>query len=483
MMGILPRSLFWRLVWVLLAGLIITQLLSAALNYEERDQLLLHASGIQSAERIGDTVHLLDSLNGEERKHVASLLSVPPQFVSLDRSPVDIDVKAGENPQVRQFQHMLQNTLGQKRQMRVIRNVAQNVTAANEEPHTPGYGRRRAMMEGREFTPGMYHFSPGHPGAMGATGTFFLVQVRLQDGQWVTFETYVPKTSASLSLRLLATLLLLFLAVSVLSFIAVRWITRPLHALASAADALGRDINRPLLPETGPTEVRQAAHAFNQMQARLKRFIQDRSHIFAAMSHDLKTPITRLRLRAEMLDDAGQRERFEKDLKEMEAMVSQTLEFMGGLDGAQFGTQPRQAIDIMALLESLQADYEEVGQKVTINGHTRIPYMGVAPLLKRCLANLLDNAIFYGQEARIVVEDSPTCLTLSIQDEGQGIPEEEHEKAFEPFYRLEGSRNRETGGTGLGLTIARNIAHSHGGEISLHNLPQGGLEVWLKLPR
>lgn len=474
-MGILPRSLFWRLVWVLLAGLIITQLLSAALNYEERDQLLLRASGIQSAERIGDTVRLLDSLSGEERKRIVSLLSVPPQFVTLGRSPVDMDDTAGQNPQVRQFQHMLQNTLDPKRQIRVVLNTA----PVNEEPRTPGYGRRRAMMEGREFTPGMYHFSPGHRGAMGATGTFFLVQVQLQDGQWVTFDTYVPKTSASLSQRLLATLLLLFIAVALLSFIAVRWITRPLHTLANAADALGQDINHPSLPETGPTEVRQAAYAFNRMQARLKRFIQDRSHIFAAMSHDLKTPITRLRLRAEMLDDASQRERFEKDLKEMEAMVSQTLEFMRGLDGAQ----PRQAIDIMALLESLQADYEEVGQKVTINGHTHTPYMGVAPLLKRCLANLLDNAIFYGQEARIVVEDSPTCLTLNIQDEGQGIPEAEHEKAFEPFYRLEGSRNRETGGTGLGLTIARNIAHSHGGEVTLHNLPQGGLEVWLKLPR
>lgn len=478
-MAILPRSLFWRLVWVLLAGLIITQLLSAALNDEERDQLLLRASGMQSAERIGDTVRLLDSLSGEERKRIVSLLSVPPQVVTLGRSPVEMDDTAGQNPQVRQFQHMLQNTLEPKRQIRVVLNTA----PVNEEPRTPGYGRRRAMMEGREFTPGMYHFSPGHRGAMGATGTFFLVQIQLQDGQWVTFDTYVPKNSASLSRRLLATLLLLFVAVALLSFIAVRWITRPLHTLANAADALGQDINHPSLPETGPTEVRQAAYAFNRMQARLKRFIQDRSHIFAAMSHDLKTPITRLRLRAEMLDDANQQERFEKDLKEMEAMVSQTLEFMRGLDGAQFGTQPRQAIDIMALLESLQADYAEAGHTITLSGHTQNTYLGVAPLLKRCLTNLLDNAIFYGQEARVVVKDSPTCLTLSIQDQGQGIPEAEHEKAFEPFYRLEGSRNRETGGTGLGLTIARNIAHSHGGEVTLHNLPQGGLEVRLKLPR
>jgi len=273
--------------------------------------------------------------------------------------------------------------------------------------------------------------------------------------------------------------MVLLAAVLSLSLVAVRWVTRPLHVLAAAADELGRDIHRPPLPEQGPLEVRRAAHAFNTMQTRLVRYIQDRSRILAAMSHDLKTPITRLRLRAELLEDEDLRQRFEKDLLEMEAMVSQTLDFMRGLDSRE----AMQAIDIMALLESLQADYQEMGRSVSIQGRTSQPVNGMPLLLKRCIANLFDNAILYGKRARVQVEEGAAELIIRIGDEGPGLPEEELEKVFEPFYRLESSRNRETGGTGLGLSIARNIALAHGGELHLRNSPQGGLEALLSLPR
>jgi signal transduction histidine kinase len=265
----------------------------------------------------------------------------------------------------------------------------------------------------------------------------------------------------------------------VLSYVAVRWVTRPLHVLATAAEALGKDINAPALPEEGPLEIQQAARAFNTMQARLSRFIQDRTRILAAMSHDLKTPITRMRLRADLMDDEELRERFEADLKEMEAMVAHTLEFMRGLGG----NETRQAVDVTALLESLQSDNEEMGRTVRIEGRASRPYVAVVSLLKRCLANLVDNALLYGGRVTVRIEDTPQCLTLRFLDEGPGIPEPELEKVFEPFYRLEQSRSRETGGTGLGLTIARNIAQSHGGDIRLRNRPEGGLEAVLSLPR
>lgn len=472
-MRLLPQSLFGRLMWVLLAGLIVAQLLSAAINFEERDKLLLKTSGIQSAQRIADTVQLLDSLNPTERKRIVAILNVPPQVVTLDRAPMPADEKSANTLQASMFSSVLQSALGDERQIR----VAPSASPLAAGPRGPGYGRRRAMLEGKEFSPGMYRFSQDGGGA--AASVSFVAQVRLLDGSWVTFDTHVPKESASLPLRLLISLVVLLLAVLALSFLAVRWITHPLHVLASAANALGKDINQPPLPESGPTEVRQAARAFNTMQARLARFIQDRTRIFSAMSHDLKTPITRLRLRAEMLDDDEQRQRFEKDLKEMESMVTQTLDFMRGLDSKQV----HQAIDIMALLESLQADYAEMGQQVSIKGITSRPFIGVAPLLKRCLANLLENAIAYGQQAEVVIEDSAERLVLRIRDHGPGIPVSEQEKVFEPFYRLEGSRNRETGGTGLGLTIARSIVQTHGGEIALQNGPQEGLEVVLNLPR
>jgi signal transduction histidine kinase len=279
--------------------------------------------------------------------------------------------------------------------------------------------------------------------------------------------------------RLLLSLVELLAVVFAVTLFAVRWVTRPLKTLAEAAQNLGEDINRPPLDEQGPLEVSRAAHAFNTMQQKLVKFISDRTRIFTAMSHDLKTPITRLRLRTEMLDDAELRAKFANDLQEMEAMVGAALDFMRGLDHQE----PVRPVDVMALLESLQADAREIGSDVRIEGAVRAPYHGHAQALKRCLSNLIDNAVKYGKSATISVEDSAGQLRICVRDEGPGIPEAELERVFDPFYRLEGSRSRSTGGTGLGLTIARNIAQAHGGELVLRNRPAGGLEAVLTLPR
>jgi signal transduction histidine kinase len=301
----------------------------------------------------------------------------------------------------------------------------------------------------------------------------------LRDGSLVTFDSYLSPQEAAMPLRLAATLLVLLGSVIALSLIAVRWVTRPLAALAAAAEKLGEDINRPPLPVEGPAEVRSAAKAFNTMQQRLSRFIADRTRFLAAMSHDLKTPLTRLRLRSEMLDDEALRAKFAKDVQEMESMVAQTLDFMrdAKID------EPAQPVDVMALLESLQTDYEDTGHAVEIAGGAAQPLPGRPRALRRCLTNLLDNAIRYGRRARIEVQDSPAQITIRVLDEGRGIPEEELERAFEPFFRGEASRSRETGGTGLGLGIARNIARAHGGDLVLRNRSGGGLEAQLSLPR
>ena len=457
----LPQSLFGRLVLILIGGLIVAQLLSAAINFAERDRLMFRASGMQSAQRIADIVKLLDSLNPVERQRIVGILSVPPLLVRLAPAP-DAGIASEPGPHLSMFSAVLRIALGDERPMR----IAQSATppeSAQVQPMT--------MMGMRMSASGMHRFQPG--------GMFFRTQVSLLDGSWVLFDTQLPQGAASLPWRLLLTLTVLLAAILLLSPVAVRWVTRPLHVLAVAADELGRDINRPPLPEQGPLEVRRAAQAFNTMQTRLVRYIEDRTRILAAMSHDLKTPITRLRLRAELLEDEELRQRFEKDLLEMEAMVGETLDFMRGLDSRE----AMQLIDIMALLESLQADYEEMGRSVSIAGRASQPINGAPLLLKRCIANLLDNAIVYGKCAHIRVEDGTADLLIRIRDEGPGLAAAELEKVFEPFYRLESSRNRETGGTGLGLSIARNIALAHGGELRLKNSPQGGLEALLRLPR
>lgn len=466
----LPKSLFGRLMLVLSGGLVIAQLLSAAINFAERDRLLVRASGMQPAQRIADIVKLLDSMSLEERRRIVGILNVPPQVVSLDRAPVPEDGAALLTPRGAMFSAVLRESLGDDRLIRVIVREAPSSGPREFSPGSrQGTGARWAGSPG-EVMMGMHRFQPG--------GLAFLTQVRLQDGSWVTFDTLIPQKAASLPWRLFLTLVVLLVTVLVLSFVAVRWLTRPLHVLASAADELGRDINRPPLPEEGPLEVRRAARAFNTMQARLSRFIEGRTRLLTAMSHDLKTPITRMRLRAELLEDEEQRDRFEKDLLEMEAMVTQTLDFMRGL-GSQEALQP---VDVMALLESLQADNEAMGREVIIEGEAKTPCQAVPQLLKRCISNLVDNAILYGKRAHIEVEEKAAELVIRIRDEGPGLSETELEKVFEPFYRIEASRSRETGGTGLGLGIARSIAQTLGGDVHLANSREGGLEAVLTLP-
>jgi signal transduction histidine kinase len=470
----LPDSLFGRLVLVLAGGLLLAQLLSAAINLAERDRLLLTAGGVRHAQRIADVVKLLDPMGPAERQRIVAVLSVPPLILSLHEKPLAESVGPGSGTRAAMFGAMLRASLGQDRAMRVHPG---DPSAQFSRPMAgPGFGRGPGAGPG----PGMMMGGgpDGHrmPPGMGAA---LRTEVQLRDGTWARFDTLLPPASEGVPWRLLLALGVLLAAVLLLSFFAVRWVTRPLHVLATAAEALGRDIHSPKLPEDGPREIRQAAHAFNTMQDRLTRFIEDRTRILAAMSHDLKTPITRMRLRADLMDDDELRRHFEDDLKEMEAMVTHTLEFMRGLGGGE----QRQPVNVMALLESLQSDNEAMGRRVRIEGQADAPYIGVVSLLKRCLANLVDNAVLYGERATVKVEDSASALTIRVRDEGPGIPETELEKVFEPFYRLEGSRSRATGGTGLGLAIARNIARGHGGDITLRNLPEGGLEAVLTLPR
>ena len=455
---LLPSSLFGRLMLVLVTGLVIAQLLSAAINLAERDSALAQVSGMRAAQRIADAVKLLDSMGPADRARVASVLSVPPLAITLDAPPPQTE---GTGPQAAMFSAVLRNALGDDRPFSVsARGAPQEWTS----PRGPPYG-------GGPMMGGMHRGMP--PGASMST------RVRLADGTWVAFETQVSPSEATLPWRLLATLVVLLTAVIVVSYVAVRWITRPIDALAAAADELGRDLHRAPLPETGPVEVRRAARAFNTMQSRLARTIEDRTRILAAMSHDLKTPITRMRLRADLLDDDEARAKFEQDLIEMESMVTEALDFMRGL-----GTQGRaEPVDVMAVLRVIEAQNAEMGRNVTVAGQAGAPYPGRSQLLQRCLSNLVDNAVIYGAAAEVTVEDSPSALVIRVADRGPGIPDDKLEAVFEPFARLEGSRNRATGGTGLGLAIARNIARAHGGDVILRNRAGGGLEAVVTLPR
>jgi signal transduction histidine kinase len=284
-----------------------------------------------------------------------------------------------------------------------------------------------------------------------------------------------------------ATFLAAFVVMTVAAVLLILWavarLMRPVRLLAEAADRLGRDVNAPPLPEGGPSEVATAARAFNVMAGRIRRFVADRTQMLAAIGHDLRTPITRLRLRAEFMDDDEQRRKMLSDLDEMEQMIAATLAF--ARDDA--AAEPASPIDLAALCRTVAdeaADARpELAEAITFDGPERLTVRARPIALKRAIANLVSNALAYGGAARLTLSAREGgAVRLAVEDDGPGIPEAELEGVFAPFKRLEASRNRETGGTGLGLTIARNILRAHGGDVVLANRPGGGLRAVASLP-
>ena len=305
------------------------------------------------------------------------------------------------------------------------------------------------------------------------------VGVRLPDGSSLLYRVTRMAPGAPLPTSLMLNLIVLVVLLVIALYIAARGITRPLSRLASAADNIGRGVRTPKLEEEGARELRNAARAFNTMQDRLHRYLDSRTRVLAAMSHDLKTPLTRLRLQVEtQIEDPALQARFGKELDEMESMVRGALALFRDLNDEE-ALEP---VDMDRLLETIRGEFVEMGKDVTVEGRTLGPVPGKPQALKRCITNLVGNAVNFGTRARILLRDGAQ-LEISVCDEGPGIPPEELEKVFEPFYRLESSRNRDTGGTGLGLSIARDVAQAHGGSLVLRNRSDGGLEARLTLPR
>lgn len=271
---------------------------------------------------------------------------------------------------------------------------------------------------------------------------------------------------------------LLFVFLIALSFWVSTYFTKPLRHLAAAARRLGGDIDSEPMREEGPSEVRDAAVAFNGMQARIRRDMRERTSMLAAITHDLQTPLTRMRLRLEKVDDESLRAKLLEDLRAMREMIDEGLDLARSLDSQE----ALQRVDLDSLLASVCEDAQDAGQDATFEGSTGTTVLCSPTALRRCITNLVNNAVLYGGYARVLGTATGADAVVSVRDGGPGIPADKLDSVFEPFFRLEGSRSRETGGTGLGLTIARNIARRYGGEIALSRPPEGGLEATLTLP-
>ncbi len=304
------------------------------------------------------------------------------------------------------------------------------------------------------------------------------VELPLADGAWLALSAAGGPPPAMSWTPLALRLTLVGAIVALLSVFAARRLAKPLAAFARAAERLGLDPQAPALAEQGPTELRIAIRAFNRMQERLRRFVDDRTRMLAAISHDLRTPLTRLRLRAELIEESDQQRRMLADLAAMSEMIDATLSFARD-DAAQ---EARIATDLATLVEGVCEDAAEAGENVCyLGGGAAIVLCG--PLaLRRALSNLIDNAVKYGGVARVRLAVAAGEASVAIDDDGPGIPAGEREVVFQPFYRREASRNPETGGAGLGLAVARTIARAHGGDIALTDRPEGGLRATLRLP-
>lgn len=303
--------------------------------------------------------------------------------------------------------------------------------------------------------------------------------LKLADGAPLTLRVQPPR------LRPSATVLALLAAqITVLALCgaaAVRLATRPLRRLANAAERLGEDPAAAPLPETGPREVASAARAFNTMQARIGEHLRERSQILAAVTHDLQTPLTRLRLRSELLPAGEARDKLLADIDAMQGLVAEGLHYAASAHAAE---EAPQAVDVIALLDGLVCDGQDAGQQISLAAPASLAPVTTRPrALRRIVGNLVDNAVKFAGAAEVVVAPGDGLLLITVLDRGPGIPAHQLQAALLPFVRLEASRNRDSGGTGLGLAIAQRLAQALGATLELKARDGGGLEARLSLPR
>lgn len=460
MMRLVPKSLRGQLVLLILAALIVAQGLSLWLFVDERSLAVRLALGLEAAERAVNVARLIEQ--APEALHPSILRAADSPLVrfSLDPAPAVDRVTDADGSLVASRIRALLGQAGE-RDIRVALRALAPAFAPMPGMPPEMEAAHRAMM-GRYVAPVEMRLS-----------------IALASGEWLNVATRFhrpplqwPRASA-ITFGLTAALIVAVL------WLALSRLTGPLRRLAGAADRLGRGDEVPEITPTGPAELRRLTSAFNEMQARLRRLIDERTRMLAALGHDLRSPITAMRVRAEMVEDEETRERLAATLDEMREMVEATLAFARGMANSE----PVETVDLAAFLGALAADIADTtGGPVALEAAAGLTARLRAGAMRRAMRNVIENALRYGDRAEIHLERVGNTARVTVTDDGPGIPEGDLERVFDSFVRVEGSRSRETGGTGLGLSIARTIIHAHGGDIRLANRPEGGLAATIDLP-
>lgn len=464
---LIPRTLpAWVLI-VLIAVLLVSQTSLFVIMSRDRVASNETVDFYRINERAFWLAKLMTPLSPEERKRISGELTDPTVVLTLSSSPGVALIAASSDP-LAELEDILSAQLS--------RFGIEDVRVRLEEPQLPDATARRAqnpdqtsdVQENLSEIASDFLKSPR-----------YRVSLRFQDGQWLNIVTPVTPTGPLLSPDSLPTYLAVSACVVMIAFWAVWRIAAPYQLLEAAVRRLGDDLNSPPLPEKGGRDFRSAARALNQTQARLQEHFEERELLAAALAHDLRTPLTRMRLRLALLRNSS----LKKALAEGIADIEETVESVIGLAKLGANTESMELIDLWSMADAIADEYEEATMEPLKGETPRLICLAPPVALRRSIRNVVENAIKYGHSARLALRHDERHVILAVIDEGPGIGDAEIDRVFKPFIRLEQSRNRETGGSGLGLTIARNLIRKLGGEISLRNNPGGGLEARLILPR
>ena len=454
-----PNGLRGQLMAAIALALVVAQVIAFSLFTRERSQAVRLAYRENVIVRTESLLRLLDELPAAQRQRMLDTVSNRLLRFSVDSSPAveesDADRRIGQ----------------------LAHDFAQRLGLADDKV-------RIALVDPEDdlFD---WHMNAQHMHNMREDDRrpwrrprWIAFAVARSDGTWLNAVATTPPPPPPFGRAFLLSLLLSLAAVLAAAYWLARRLTSPIVALASSARSFGAGgAVQPLTPD-GPQEVRETIDAFNEMQARITRFIKDRTHLLAAVSHDLRTPLTSMRLRAELIEDEETRSKLIESIEEMQNIANDTLEFVR----AEQTNEELRETDLQALVQSVADDLAELGHDIAVTEGGRVLVRCQPVALRRALRNLMINAATYGKRARVAIEQDPQTVRLVIDDDGPGLPDGDLERMFDPFTRGESSRSRNTGGAGMGLPIARTILRRLAGDVGLENRQNGGLRAVVTLP-
>lgn len=469
-----PRSLVSRTLCLTLLSVILAQLIATSIWYTQTKASELEglkSTSASMANNFASTVNFFQSLPTGYRHIILDQLrnlGGTRFFVSFNQEEINIDSLPNNEMRtaaIEVFREVLQQKLPRLDHIKVAFSDPESLHVLSNDVLLSDLPKSWA-----HYTLSLEPLNP----------PILVLQIALAENEWLYIAALLPSPYAMMSDEVISSnqVFFIFFITTLLmtsTYLLIRRQVRPLKRLAQGANALSLDIDQPSLTEEGASELVTATRAFNRMQMRLRRYIEDRERLFSSISHDLKTPITRLRIRAELIEDEQRSVKFNHDLDELEMMVKGALQAVKDTDIHE----NIEVIDVMEMLHGIAESYNSQEHRVEVYPSVLLPFRCKPLALKRCLSNLIENGVKYGKQVIVIPYDTPENFELVLKDNGPGIPEEEQEDVFKPYFRIATDKD----GHGLGMGIAKSIIHAHGGEIKLLNRTEGGLQVNISLPR